>query len=119
MRRSVVSVVTGRATERSAAFTELGAAAREHALGSGFLIAPDGLVLTSRHVIDGADDVRVDLDDGRSFHGAVVGRDAVLDVALVRLEGARGLPSPRWDGATVSPPPPVFALGNPFGRNRA
>jgi serine protease Do len=114
---SVVSVVAGRAAEEARSpFSAHGGTAREHALGSGFLIAPDGLVLTSRHVIDGADDVRVELSDGRSFRGVVVGRDAPLDVALIRLEAARNLPVASYgssDAAKVGDP--VIAIGNPFG----
>ena len=80
------------------------------------MIAPDGLVLTARHVIDGADDVRVDLDDGRSFPGAVVARDATLDVALIRLDGARGLPvAALGSSEALRVGDAVIAIGNPFG----
>jgi serine protease Do len=113
-RQAVVSVIAGRAAEGPSPGPD--APQREHALGSGFLIEPDGLVLTSRHVIEGADDVRVELDDGRSFPGSVAARDAVLDVALIRLEGARGLPVAALgssDEASVGDR--VIAIGNPFG----
>jgi serine protease Do len=111
-RRAVVSVIAG----RTGAPHDGEGAERRYALGSGFLITSDGLLLTARHVIDGADEVRVDLDDGRSFPGAVVARDAVLDVALVRLRGARGLPVAALgssDGIRVGDR--VIAIGNPFG----
>ncbi len=116
VRGSVVSVVAGRAANAAPLLWERGRPAREHSLGSGFLISPDGLVLTSRHVIDGADDVRVELDDGRSFAGAVVARDAPLDVALIRLAGARGLPIAALGASSgVRVGDPVIAIGNPFG----
>ncbi len=115
VRGTVVSVVAGRAAVSASAMWERGPA-REHALGSGFLIAPDGLVLTSRHVIDGADDVRVELDDGRVFRGVVVARDAPLDVALIQLAGARGLPVATLGASSgVRVGDPVIAIGNPFG----
>jgi serine protease Do len=116
VRLSVVSVVAGRTALPPAPAAEHAGQAREHALGSGFLIAPDGLVLTARHVIDGADDVRVDLDDGRSFHGAVVARDAALDVALIHLDHARGLPvATLGSSGALRVGDPVMAIGNPFG----
>ncbi len=116
VRLSVVSVVAGRTALPPAAVPDHAGKAREHALGSGFLIAPDGLVLTARHVIDGADDVRVDLDDGRSFPGAVVARDAVLDVALIRLDRARGLPVAALGSSdALRVGDAVIAIGNPFG----
>lgn len=110
--RSVVSVIAGRASGEAPP----NAPAREHALGSGVLIAPDGLVLTSRHVIDGADDVRVELEDGRSFAASVVARDATLDVALIRLAGAQGLAvAVLGSSAGMRVGDPVIAVGNPFG----
>ena len=115
VRTSVVSVIAGRAAAGTRALWERGPA-REHSLGSGFLIAPDGLVLTCRHVIEGADDVRVELDDGRVFAGVVVARDAPLDVALIRLRGAQGLPiASLGSSAQVRVGDPVIAIGNPFG----
>jgi serine protease Do len=116
VRRSVVSVIAGRAGGEVSTFGEHARPTREHALGSGVLIAPDGLVLTSRHVIDGADDVRVELEDGRSFAATIVGRDAVLDVALIRLAGAQGLSvAELGSSADTRVGDAVIAIGNPFG----
>ena len=113
---AIVSVVAGRASERHRVFSEHGGSAREHALGSGILLTNDGLVLTSRHVIVGADDVRVELADGRSFRGVVVARDTWLDVALIRLRGASGLPiAVLGSSASAKVGDPVLAIGNPFG----
>jgi serine protease Do len=106
LRGAVVSVTAGRSAGGE----------RERSLGSGIVIAPDGLVLTSRHVIAGADDVHAELDDGRTFAGAVVARDAWLDVALVRLDGARGLPIAELGSSeALAVGDPVIAIGNPFG----
>ena len=113
---SVVSVVAGRANPHRALFGEHGGTAREHALGSGILLTADGVVLTSRHVVTGADDVRVELFDGRSYRGAVVARDAWLDVALIRLRGARDLPAATLGSSEAAKVgDPVVAMGNPFG----
>lgn len=113
---AIVSIVAGRAAGGGRVFSEHGGTAREHALGSGILLTSDGLVLTSRHVIIGADDIRVELADGRSFPGAIIARDTWLDVALLRLRGASGLPIAvlgSSDATKVGDP--VVAMGNPFG----
>jgi serine protease Do len=62
-------------------------------VGSGFVLTADGLVVTNHHVVDGRDTLEVELDDGRVFTAKVVGTDAPTDVALLRLEGAKGLPT--------------------------
>ncbi|HEY8469831.1 MAG TPA: trypsin-like peptidase domain-containing protein [Longimicrobiales bacterium] len=81
--------------------------------GSGFLVSPDGYILTSNHVIEGADRIRVTLVDKRSFEAEVVGTDRTTDVALLRIP-ARGLPALRLgdsDAARVGEW--VLAIGNP------
>jgi serine protease Do len=81
--------------------------------GSGFLVSPDGHILTSNHVIDGADRIRVTLVDKRSFEAEVVGADRTTDVALIRIP-ARDLPALRLgdsDAARVGEW--VLAIGNP------
>jgi serine protease Do len=116
VRTTIVSVVAGKAAAEGKVFTEHGGNAREHALGSGILLTPDGLVLTSRHVIAGADDVRIELSDGRSFPGAVIARDGWLDVALIKMRGARGLPVAALGSSdAIKVGDPVLAIGNPFG----
>jgi serine protease Do len=116
VRAAVVSVVAGKAADGAKLFSEHGASPREHALGSGMIIATDGLVLTSRHVIEDADAVRIDLDDGRSFAGKVVARDAFLDVALIRMTGARDLPvAVLGSSGGLRIGDPVIAMGSPFG----
>jgi len=84
--------------------------------GSGFVIAPDGLVVTNAHVVEGADWIQVRLHDGRRFSGKVVGQDPRVDLALVRIEGAQGLPTlPLGDSNAVRVGEFVLALGHPFG----
>ncbi len=86
------------------------------ALGSGFVVDAGGLVVTNFHVVKDAADVKVRLSDGREFKGDVVGRDPKTDLALVRLRGARGLPTVQLgDSDKLRVGDPVVAIGNPFG----
>ena len=84
--------------------------------GSGFLIDPNGLIVTNAHVVEDADWVQVQLADGRRFTGTVVGQDARVDLALVRIQGAANLPTlPIGDSNRVRVGEFVLALGHPFG----
>lgn len=88
---------------------------RGTSLGTGFIISPDGYVLTNHHVIDGADTVRIKLSDRREFTAKVVGSDEQSDVALLKID-AKGLPVMRiGDSATLKPGQWVVAIGSPFG----
>lgn len=83
--------------------------------GSGFIISPDGQIITNAHVVEGASKVTVTLTDGRTFEGTVVGTDRVTDVAAVKIE-AEGMPSVVF-GSTddLSPGQWAIAIGNPLG----
>jgi serine protease Do len=84
--------------------------------GSGFLIDPNGYLLTNFHVVDGADRITVTLVDGRSFRAEIVGVDPAIDVALLRIPGASGLPVVvLGDSDTLRPGQWVCAIGNPLG----
>lgn len=84
-------------------------------MGSGFIISPDGYVLTNHHVVDGADTVKVKLSDGREFTAKVVGSDRQSDVALLKID-ARGLPALRiGDSNQLKPGQWAVAIGSPFG----
>ena len=86
-----------------------------HSLGSGFILSPDGYIVTNNHVIEGADEIVVKLHDGRSFKAKIVGTDPKLDVALLKIP-ARGLPAARLgDSDRVRVGDWVIAIGNPFG----
>jgi serine protease Do len=83
--------------------------------GSGFIISPDGYILTNHHVIDDANEVTVRLDDRREFVAKVVGSDPLSDVALLKVEGT-GLPSVELgDSESLKPGQWVLAIGSPFG----
>ena len=84
-------------------------------MGSGFIISPDGYVLTNPHVVDGANEVKVKLSDGRSLDAKVIGSDQQYDVALLKLE-ANNLPSIRLgDSKALKSGQWVVAIGSPFG----
>jgi S1-C subfamily serine protease len=97
----------------------------ETAEGTGMIIAPSGLVLTNNHVIDGATAVSVKLVDqgpgsAGTYTAQVVGYDATDDVALLRLQGASGLPAETFgDSSQVTLGTPVLALGNAEGHGGA
>jgi serine protease Do len=86
-----------------------------HAQGSGFIVSPDGIVLTNAHVVDGAKEVTVKLMDHREFKAKVLGADKASDVAVLRIE-AQGLPFVRIGNSDqLSVGDYVLAIGAPFG----
>src|SRR5215831_223686 len=86
-------------------------------MGSGFIIDPNGTVLTNNHVVEGAVAIRVRLDDGRSFDAQVMGRDPLTDVAVIKLKGkVEKLPYVGLgDSDAMRVGDWVVAIGNPFG----
>ena len=83
--------------------------------GSGFMISPNGLLVTNAHVVENAKSIQVRLGDGRRFQGEVLGRDAGVDLAIVRIK-AKDLPIlPLGDSNRLRVGEFVLALGNPFG----
>jgi serine protease Do len=90
---------------------------REQSLGSGVIVSADGLVLTSSHVVDGAQEIMVTLAGKRELKAKIVGTDPRSDVAVIRLQGELGElhPVPLGDSATLRLGEVVLAIGNPFG----
>lgn len=89
--------------------------AEQQSLGSGAIVAPDGVILTNNHVVDHAHDVRVVLADRREFVAKVVGTDRKTDLAVLRID-ARNLPVlPFGDSSKVRVGETVIAVGNPLG----
>ena len=89
--------------------------APRHGVGSGFIVSPDGYILTNAHVVDGAKTVDVKLTDRREFVAKVIGSDPKSDVALIKIE-AKDLPVVRIGrAADVKPGQWVVAVGSPFG----
>ncbi|HEY9163271.1 MAG TPA: DegQ family serine endoprotease [Magnetovibrio sp.] len=89
----------------------------QNALGSGVLIGADGVVVTNNHVIEGAEEVKVVLNDRREFEARVVGRDARTDLAVLKLDmGKETLPYLQLsDSDALEVGDLVLAIGNPFG----
>jgi serine protease Do len=86
-----------------------------HAQGSGFLISPDGLLLTNAHVVDGATEVTVKLSDHREFKAKVLGADRSSDIAVLKID-AHGLPAVRLGNSDkLGVGDYVLAIGEPFG----
>ncbi len=88
---------------------------RQGGLGSGVIVRADGYILTNHHVIDGADDITVELSDRRTFKAKVVGSDPPSDLAVLKIEGAGFAALPLGDSDQVRVGDVVLALGNPMG----
>jgi len=83
--------------------------------GSGFIISEDGYILTNNHVVGGADEIEVKLQDGRSLDAKLIGTDEKSDVAVIKVE-ERGLPSLKLGSSEdIEIGEWVIAVGNPFG----
>jgi serine protease Do len=84
-------------------------------MGSGFIISPDGLIMTNAHVVDGAQEVTVKLTDRREYRAKVLGVDKKTDIAVIRID-AKSLPTVRLgDPSAAKVGEPVLAIGAPFG----
>lgn len=83
--------------------------------GSGFILTPDGYVLTNSHVIDGAKRIVITLADGSQHEAERVGDDPHSDLAIVRANGGDLTPSQLGDSRTIRVGQLVIAIGNPYG----
>jgi serine protease Do len=89
---------------------------KSSSLGSGFIIDASGIVITNNHVVGDANDIVVILTDGRKLKAKVIGKDAKVDVAVLKVESDKPLPTVKFgdsDKARVGDG--VMAVGNPFG----
>ena len=87
----------------------------QQGIGSGVIVTKDGYILTNNHVVDGADEVKVALQDGNEYTAKVVGRDPKSDVAVIKID-AKDLPAVQLaDSDKVEVGDVVLAIGNPFG----
>ena len=87
----------------------------EHGIGSGVIISPDGYIVTNGHVVDGATEIKVTLNDRRVLTGKVIGVDKLTDLAVVKVNAGE-LPSIAWgDSSKLQPGQTVLAFGSPFG----
>jgi len=83
--------------------------------GSGFIIDPNGMILTNAHVVSGADTVKVTLKDGRSFRGDVRGIDEPSDLAVVKIDGQNLPVASLGNSSSVQVGDWAIAVGNPLG----
>src|SRR5579864_8252380 len=86
----------------------------EHGLGSGIIISPDGYIVTNNHVIEGATDIRVTLNDRRVLPAKLIGADPMTDLAVIKISGSGFASLPWGDSTTLKPGQTVLAFGNPF-----
>jgi serine protease Do len=85
-------------------------------MGSGFIVDKSGLIVTNNHVIDGAKKIKVKLTDGRSFDAKLIGNDPATDVALLKIQSDKPLPTVEFgNDRQLRVGDWVVAVGNPFG----
>jgi len=85
-------------------------------VGSGFIVDPKGFILTNQHVVEGASRIVVRLQSGEEFPGKVIGVDEETDVAVVKIEAGRELPTVKLgDSTNAQVGDWVLAIGSPFG----
>ncbi len=89
---------------------------KTRALGSGFVISPDGYLITNNHVVANASEIKIKLVDGRSFDAKVIGADERTDIALLKINAKGNLPFVYLgDSDKLEVGDWVIAIGNPFG----
>jgi serine protease Do len=90
---------------------------KTNALGSGFIIDNEGLILTNNHVVEKADEIKIKTDSGKEYDATVVGRDPKTDIALIRVTPDADFPKPvkLGDSDALRVGDWIIAVGNPFG----
>ncbi len=117
---SVVSITTTAAPDREALvrqFFGLGGkgVSQTSKMGSGMIVSPDGHIVTNWHVVNGANEVSVQLSDGRMLPAHVAGVDQRSDIAILKIDAEGLTPIDFGDSEQVRVGQMVFAVGNPFG----
>ncbi len=90
---------------------------KREAAGSGVIISDDGYIVTNNHVVEGADELTITLNDNREFSARIIGTDKTTDLALIKIDG-KNLPTlPIGDSDKLKVGEWVLAVGNPFNLN--
>jgi serine protease Do len=84
-------------------------------LGSGVIVSKEGHIVTNNHVLNGTDDVTVQLSDGRQSKAKIIGTDGQIDLAVLKIDLGNLTPLPIGDSDKVRVGQIVMAIGNPFG----
>lgn len=90
---------------------------KKTATGSGVIISSDGYIVTNNHVVEGADELTVTLNDNREFSARIIGTDKTTDLALIKVDGSNLPTLPIGDSDKLKVGEWVIAVGNPFGLN--
>jgi S1-C subfamily serine protease len=115
LERAAPSVTFIEVTRRAASRGER-AASRVRGSGSGFLFTPDGYLLTNSHVVDGAEEILVRLNEEASLHADLVGNDPDSDLAVLRIGSPAALPFAEFgDSSQLKVGQVAIAIGNPLG----
>jgi serine protease Do len=87
----------------------------EHGVGSGILISPDGYIVTNNHVVEGATEIQVTMNNRQTYKAKVIGTDPLTDLAVIKIDGSGFASVPWGDSTALRPGQTVLAFGNPFG----
>ena len=87
----------------------------QNSLGTGVIVTNEGHIITNNHVVDQVDDIEVQLADGRTKKARLVGSDAQVDLAVLKIDEPNVKPLKLGDSDAVQPGDMVLAVGNPFG----
>jgi serine protease Do len=123
---SVVSITTTRTVTRrmpldplelffGRRFSDLNPQQKVTSLGSGVIVSKEGHIVTNNHVLNGTNDVTVQLNDGREGKARIVGTDAQIDLAVLKIDLPNLIPLSLGDSDKVKVGQIVMAIGNPFG----
>ena len=89
---------------------------KQRSLGSGFIIDKEGFIVTNNHVVENADEITVQLKNGKEFDAKIIGRDPNTDIALIKIKPIEDLPFLELGDSTgLKVGQWVMAIGNPFG----
>jgi S1-C subfamily serine protease len=106
---AVVNIRVQKSSRKSQSGSESGGS------GSGFVIAPDGFILTNSHVVHGADKLEVTLADGQMYRGTLVGEDPETDLAVVRINASQLAHARLGNSKSIRVGQVAVAIGSPFG----